>query len=213
MRALVCFGEEVSRVKPHRHIEHLLRLYFRDLPVMRRMAEDDLAITRKELARLQAEGPYRSLGTASYRQDAGYTAGRVSDTTSECAVGKQDKPEYYDAARKLQHTLAWLEEGLDEYTLLAQRVESVLTLLDADLRAALETMYRKGLRQCDLPVSLSASTVSYHLTYAYGCIDRCLQVRFYALPLEYLRAEHPQCFPGNQRAGARQRQGGLVLVS
>lgn len=200
-------------MKPHRHIEHLLRLYFRDLPVMRQFVEEDLAFTRKELARLQAEGPYRSLGTASYNPDALHVPGSVSDSTSDCAVGVQDKPEYYDAVGKLQNTVAWLEEGLAEYTLLAQRIEAVLTLLDADLRTALETMYRNGLRQCELPVSLSASTVSYHLTYAYGCMDRFLRTRFYGLPLEYLRAEHPQCFPGVQHTGVRHRQGGFVLVS
>jgi hypothetical protein len=200
-------------MKQHRHIEHLLRLYFHDLPIVRRMAEEDVAYTKRELARVETLSPYRSLGTASYNPDAIHIPGSVSDSTAECVVAVQDKPEYRDIADKLLNTLAWLQQGLYEYDLLSQRVESVMTLLDPDLRMALGKMYSQGLRQCELPVSLSASTVSYHLTYAYACMDRFLRTRFYGMELAYLRSEHPQCFPGYRAGTVRHRQGGLVLAS
>lgn len=189
-------------MRRYRHIEHLLKFYYRELPARREITEEDLRYTRKRMQELEAFGPYASAGVARVDGTGAHGAGGYSDSTGWAALSSPEKREWQREMRGLQSSEREFTHELEEYSRIEHHTSAALRLVDPRWRTAIEKRYRDGATIVNLCVSLGCideKTVWNNLQYAYKQMDRLLERKLTANLFPFCARFVPEIFPQTSR--------------
>jgi hypothetical protein len=180
----------------HRRTIVLLDFYYHQLPVLLESAKEELAAIQSDRQQIAWE----KTGVASYQVQEARGAGAHGDpvlsAVGDILRGSQDE-------RKLQREIS-------EYETIQRHVTAALRLVRSDMRLALEKLFRDGMNQSNLPLTVHISSFNYHYDYAMSKISVYLRDHVRGESLHFCAMNYPELFDEHARNFRRIR--GPLLV-